>query len=169
MGNMNFDFALMTSSVVCVAVCKNVFDWPIVPNMWPVIISTNLSKEEVVAFEDDGSQLQQREALFPCRRFSTIATFSIPGSHFYMPSNLAAHPTFRFGKTMYRNPTTPLGKKSSQTLGKKRKWMSCKHLYYVFSFLCKVDYESDKCIHAPTYTYNEVKRLLELAGVVECE
>ncbi len=47
--------------------------------------------------------------------------------------------------------------------------MYCKHLYYVFIILCKVDYESNKFIHAPTYTYNEVKRLLELAGVVECE
>ena len=35
--------------------------------------------------------------------------------------------------------------------------------------LCKVDYESDKFIHTPTYMYNEVKRLLELVGVVECE
>ena len=60
-------------------------------------------------------------------------------------------------------------KMSSQTLGKKGKWMYCKHLYYVFRFLCKVDYESDKFILAPTYTYNEVKRLLELDGVVECE
>jgi hypothetical protein len=45
----------------------------------------------------------------------------------------------------------------------------CKHLYYVFRNLCKVDYESDKFIHAPKYTYNEVMRLLEFAGVVECE
>jgi hypothetical protein len=45
----------------------------------------------------------------------------------------------------------------------------CKHLYYVFRILCKVDYKSDKFIHAPTYTYNEVMRLLELASVVECE
>ena len=47
--------------------------------------------------------------------------------------------------------------------------MYCKHLYYLFRFLCKVDYESDKVILAPTYIYNEVKHLLELAGVVECE
>ena len=50
-----------------------------------------------------------------------------------------------------------------------KKWMYCKHLYYVFSFLCKVDYESNKFIPAPTYMYNEVIRLLELAGNVECE
>jgi hypothetical protein len=58
---------------------------------------------------------------------------------------------------------------SSHALGKKRKWVYCKHLHYVFGFLCKVDYESDKFIHAPTYTYNEVMRLLELVGIVECE
>ena len=39
----------------------------------------------------------------------------------------------------------------------------------MFRILCKVDYESDKFIHAPTYTYNEVMRLLEFVGVVECE
>ena len=31
-----------------------------------------------------------------------------------------------------------------------------------------MDYESDKFIHAPTYTYNEVMHLLELVGVVKC-
>jgi hypothetical protein len=58
---------------------------------------------------------------------------------------------------------------SAHALGKKGKWMYCKHFYYVFRFLCKVDSDSDKFIHAPTYTYNEVMRLLELAGIVECE
>jgi hypothetical protein len=42
----------------------------------------------------------------------------------------------------------------------------CKHLYYVFRFLCKVDYDIDKFIHAPSYFYNEVMRLLELSSVV---
>jgi hypothetical protein len=138
-----------------------------------------------------------------------------------------AHPTFRFGKIVRCNPTTPMAdhknkwesvglmdsyyvvgvtalpypcygviinivskediiyritigdiphctcpeftRMSSQALGKKGKWKYCKYLYYVFRFLCKVDYESVKFIHTPTYTYNEVMRLLELAGVVECE
>ena len=87
---------------------KYVLDWPIVPNTWPVKISTNLSKEEVVAFEDVGFQLQQREALSPRCRLSTIATLPISCLHFCMPPNPDAHPTFRFGKTVRRNPTTPL-------------------------------------------------------------
>ena len=81
---------------------KYVLDWPIVPKTWPVKINSNVSKEEVVAFEDAGFQLQQREALSPRCRFSTIATFPIPRSHFYMPSNLDARPTFRFGKKVCR-------------------------------------------------------------------
>ena len=206
---------------------KCVLDWPIVSNTWPVKIGTSLSRDEVLALEDAGFQLQQREALSPRHRLSTIATLPIPRSHFSMPPNPDAHPTFRFGKTVRRNPTAPLPdhknkwesagliegyyvvgvtaipypgfeviinivskqdityhvtigdipyctcldfmKMSSQTLEKKGKLMYFKHLYYVFRFLCKVDYESDKFIHAPTYTYNEVTRLLELAGVVECE
>ena len=56
-------------------------------------------------------------------------------------------------------------------IGKKAKWVYYEHLYYVFRILCKVDYESDKFIHAPTYIYNEVMRLPKLfgIGIVECE
>jgi len=51
-------------------------------------------------------QLQQREALSPHRRLSTIATLPNPRSRFHMPPNPNAHPTFRFEKTVCRNPTT---------------------------------------------------------------
>ena len=33
----------------------------------------------------------------------------------------------------------------------------------------KVDYESEKFIHAPMYTYDKVMWLFELVGVVKCE
>ena len=108
--NGEYEFWFCPDDIKC-CVCgnmKNVLNWPIVPNTWPVKISTNISKEEVVAFEDVGFQLQQRGTLSPRCRFLTITTFSIPSSHFYMPSNLVAHPTFKFGKTVCRNPTAPL-------------------------------------------------------------
>ena len=54
----------------------------------------------------------------------------------------------------------------SLAVGKRGQWVSCKHLY-VFRYLCKVDYATDKFIHAPTFSYNEVMRLLEFAGVAE--
>ena len=87
---------------------KYVLDWPIAPNTWPVKISSNLSKNEVVTFEDVGFQLQQREVLSPRHRFSTIATFPIPHSHFYTLSKPDAHLTFMPRKTVCRNPTTSM-------------------------------------------------------------
>ena len=41
-------------------------------------------------------------------------------------------------------------KMPSWVLGKKGKWVYYKYLYYVFRFLCKVGYKSDKFIHALT-------------------
>ena len=52
-------------------------------------------------------------------------------------------------------------------MGKKGQWVSCKHLYYVFRYLCKVDYAIDKIIHAPTFNCNEVMHLLKLVGVAK--
>ena len=47
---------------------KDVLDWPVVPSIWPVKIGTNLLRQEVLALEDVGFQLQHREALAPrCR------------------------------------------------------------------------------------------------------
>ena len=60
-------------------------------------------------------------------------------------------------------------KMSSQSLGKKEKWVYYKHLNYVFRLLCNVDYDNEKFIHTPTFTYKEVMQLLDLADVVKCE
>ena len=71
-----------------------------------VKIGTNLSRQEVLALKDIGFQLQQREALFPRRRLSTIAMLPIPQTHFHVPLNPDAHPTSRFGKSVHRNLAT---------------------------------------------------------------
>ena len=70
-----------------------------------VKIGTNLSRQEVLALKDIGFQLQQREALFPRRRLSTIAMLPIPQMHFHVPLNPDAHPTSRFDKLVHRNLT----------------------------------------------------------------
>ena len=58
---------------------------------------------------------------------------------------------------------------SSQLFGKVREWVYCEHCFHVFRFLCKVDSDNDKFIHASKYTFDEVMRLLELVGGVDCE
>ena len=63
-------------------------------------------------------------------------------------------------------------KMSSHALKKENKEnekLDVKHLYYVFRFMCKVDHNSDKFIHVPTYIYNEIMRLLKLVGVIKFE
>jgi hypothetical protein len=55
----------------------------------------------------------------------------------------------------------------SLAVGKKVRGFFCKHLSYKFKYLYNDDYANDKFIHAPTYNYNEVMHLLELASVAE--
>jgi hypothetical protein len=40
-------------------------------------------------------------------------------------------------------------------------------MYYEFKPPSKVNYNNDKFIHTPTYTYTEIMQLLELVGVAE--
>ena len=70
----------------------------------------------------------------------------------------------------WRHPTVHVPKLHQNVLlgfEKERERVYYKHLYYVFKFLCKVDYNNDKFIYTQTYAYNKLIRLLELAGVVE--
>ena len=87
---------------------KNVLDWLVVPNTGLVKIGTNLSKHEVLALEDVGFQLREREVISPHRTLSTITTLPIPRMGFRAPLNTNVHPTSRFGKTMHRNLVAPM-------------------------------------------------------------
>ena len=40
-------------------------------------------------------------------------------------------------------------------------WANCKHLYYLFTVVCGLDSELDTFIHAASFSFNEVKRILE--------
>ena len=49
----------------------------------------------------------------------------------------------------------------AKSLGKHGKWASCKHLYFVFTVIGSLDSERDAFIHAPSFSFNEVKQILE--------
>ena len=57
-------------------------------------------------------------------------------------------------------------KMMSGALGKWLQWIYCKHVHYIFRYLCKMDYKVDTFMHAPSYSYNEVMQILELAIVI---
>jgi hypothetical protein len=53
----------------------------------------------------------------------------------------------------------------AKSLGKNRSWASCKHLYYVFTVIGSLKSERDAFIHAPSFSFNEVKQILE-SGII---
>jgi hypothetical protein len=50
---------------------------------------------------------------------------------------------------------------AAKSLGKRGQWANCKHLYFVFTIIGSLDSDRDAFIHAPSFSFNEVKRILE--------
>jgi hypothetical protein len=46
---------------------------------------------------------------------------------------------------------------ATKSLGRRGGWVSCKHLYFVFTVIGSLKSERDAFIHAPTFSFNEVK------------
>ena len=47
-----------------------------------------------------------------------------------------------------------------KAFGKRGQWANCKHLYVIFTIICRLDAEVDDFIHAPSFSFNEVKHVL---------
>ena len=50
---------------------------------------------------------------------------------------------------------------TTKSLGKHGRWASCKHLYFVFTVIGNLKSDRNAFIHAPTFSFNEVKQILE--------
>jgi hypothetical protein len=50
---------------------------------------------------------------------------------------------------------------ATKSLGRHGGWASCKHLYFVFTVIGSLKSQRDAFIHAPTFSFNEVKQILE--------
>jgi hypothetical protein len=50
---------------------------------------------------------------------------------------------------------------ATKSLGKRGQWANCKHLYFVFIVIGSLDSNRDAFICAPSFSFNEVKRILE--------
>jgi hypothetical protein len=50
---------------------------------------------------------------------------------------------------------------ATKSLGKRGGWASCKHLYFVFTIIGNLNSKRDAFIHAPSFSFNEVKQILE--------
>ena len=84
-------------------------DWPIVSNIWPMKIGTNLSKEKVLELEDVGFQFGAKGGTFsPLQIFYNLQHSQSIWLHFRVLANPGAHPTSKYGKTMHHNLVAPM-------------------------------------------------------------
>jgi len=52
-------------------------------------------------------------------------------------------------------------------IGGHHQYENYKHLYYLFHYFCKMNLVEDNCIHSPSFSFNEVKRLFIRAGIMK--
>ena len=52
------------------------------------------------------------------------------------------------------------------TIGGRQQYVNCKHLYYLYRYFCKMHIHDHKFIHAPSYSFNELKLILVSAGII---
>ena len=193
---------------------------PPIPTIWPVKIGTNLTHTEIVAIENAGFQLPQRECITPSQLFTNSAS-PLDLSTLQVPETPQQYPRTRKSKSIQRSSSGPSSRqllninlaKAMQTSILKvtmilqsgfgciitlqskppptdcvyqltissyldctcpafKEMMSkfgrqgvpfkyCKHLYYIFLKVCALDPELDFFIHAPTFSFNEIKLVLE--------
>jgi hypothetical protein len=50
---------------------------------------------------------------------------------------------------------------AAKSLGKHGQWANCKHLYFFFTVIGNLDSNRDAFIHVPSFSFNEVKQVLE--------
>ena len=206
---------------------SHVLSRPQVPEVWPVLIGTNLTLDEIILFEEAGFRLQECPSMSPRRLFTSSKLFEVVEWTYARPPHADKPPCIRNGKNIRRNDKSPtddhcnqwesarnvtgtilgvniipypglgaiitlqsgvephhmiyrvtLGNfpsctclhftgMASASLGKRGKYVNCKHLYYIFRYLCKVDLKKDKFIHAPSLSMDEVMNLLEKAGMIK--
>ena len=56
----------------------------------------------------------------------------------------------------------------AKSLGKRGQWANYKHLYFVFTIIGSLDSDGDAFIHAPSFSFNEVKQVLESSILANC-
>ena len=191
------------------------------PNVWPVLRGTKLTKEEILRLEQAGFQLVERREISPWHLFGHSGSDSAEVVALPTPLALDAFPTLHDGHRIQRLPegkvsvkqrnhwesaaildarisqVTPIPylvnggivllhcKKAQRTtkyrltIGtipdcssedfkdmfvrtkKRGAWYYCKHLYYFFCILCQFQLADDHFVHAPTFSFNEVKKVMD--------
>ena len=47
-----------------------------------------------------------------------------------------------------------------KSLGGRGQWAYCKHMYFIFTAICSLEGKVETFLHAPSFSFNKVKRVL---------
>jgi hypothetical protein len=88
--------------------CSWILDWPQVPDIWPILSVTNLTREETLLLQDAGFKLQERLSMSPPRMFAMSNLFEALLFDHPGPPNLEIYPTTWNSKSIRRNANAPM-------------------------------------------------------------
>jgi hypothetical protein len=98
-----------------------ILDWPHVPDIWPILSSTNLIHQEILLLQDAGFKLQERLSMLPRHMFMLSNLLeALVFDHLGQP-NPDIHPTTRNSKSIWRNVNAP-------TAEHRNKWESARNI-----------------------------------------
>jgi hypothetical protein len=98
-----------------------ILDWPQVPDVWPILSSTNLTREEILLLQDAGFKLQERSSMSPRRMFALSNLFEAPVFDHLGPPNPDVHPSTWNSKSVWRNANAPMAEH-------RNKWKSARNI-----------------------------------------
>jgi len=98
-----------------------VIDWPEVPEVWLVLVGTNLSRDKTLLLQHADFHLQSRPALSPLELFNMSNIFKSVLYDKPAPPNATQYPTVRNNKTIRRIPNAPTAKQ-------RNKWESASNI-----------------------------------------
>ena len=76
---------------------------------------------------------------------------------------------YQLTMSSYPDCTCPAFKEIMSKFGRRGfVYKHCKHLYYILVKVCALDSEVDLFIHAPTFSFNEVRLVLEKGILIQC-
>jgi hypothetical protein len=147
---------------------RSQFKAPVDPDAHPTIRNNQHIRRNPDVPTVDHRNKWESAALIPSCRLTNLTAIPYPGYGCVATIDCGRDSVYRVTIAAFPECTCPdFIKMVSETLGKKKVWKYCKHMYYIFRYMCKMDPKKDTFMHAPSFSYNEVIRVLEVMGVVQ--
>ena len=105
---------------------------------------------------------------------SILKVTMIPQPRFGCIISLQSKPSpidcvYQLTVSSYPDCTCPAFKETMSKFGRQGfAYKHCKHLYYIFAKVCALDPKVDLFIHAPTFSFNEIRLVLERGILIHC-